>query len=383
MTIGSAYVGSKDTDNFYSSTQWNGEDDPDRLRENAYTRLVESGIRSDGDYCSRIWCRPCETDPNFGCGPYKQSFYPNNPASADWGALELKNLGKIADDIRGHELDLGNSIAEGRQTVDLAKGALRDIAKSARHLKHGNFAEAARILGGGSKENNLADKLSTKSIADRHLAYVYGIAPLLSDVYESGKAWEAVTAGPRHKDYVRTSSKTDDLSFWYPANTAKWTGDSRYSVRQRVRVSEDASTQRKLGLLDPAGIAWELVPFSFVADWFLPISDYLDTLNLFNGLNATVLTTRKHTVQTRVTEFDPYYTWDSWYGGMRTYPTAEQHWYTFTRTFSPIVSVPAPRFKPLEKALSPAHITNAAALARAALSDIRDLFLYKSGRRSK
>jgi hypothetical protein len=36
----------------------------------------------------------------------------------------------------------------------------------------------------------------------------------------------------------------------------------------------------RFGLLNPLEVVWELVPFSFVADWFLPIGDFLSTLDV-------------------------------------------------------------------------------------------------------
>lgn len=41
----------------------------------------------------------------------------------------------------------------------------------------------------------------------------------------------------------------------------------------------------KVGLTNPLSVAWELIPFSFVVDWFLPIGNYIDALDvnfLFN-----------------------------------------------------------------------------------------------------
>lgn len=41
-----------------------------------------------------------------------------------------------------------------------------------------------------------------------------------------------------------------------------------------------------LGFTNPAAVLWEATPFSFVVDWFLPIGDYLKTLDgsTLNGL---------------------------------------------------------------------------------------------------
>lgn len=371
MTIGSRVTGTYQQTPHYTFIQWNGEDDSGvHTRENSYTKLWETGLQTFGEYCAKIWNRPAE-HPDWGCSEWRASYFPSDPASRDWNQASLKNLAKIAEDIRGHELDLGNSVAEGNQTVRMTLDALRDITKAARNLKHGNIAEAVRNLTSGAKPgsirgNLLSDRLSSKNIAERYLGFTYGVTPLLSDIYEISKVWEGITAGPRHKDYIRTSKGIPSKGEFIHGEFNRCFS-SVYSVRQRIRVSEDASTQHKLGLLDPLGIGWELTPFSFVADWFIPISTYLDTLNLFNGLNATVLETRKWSTHVETTSVLPAYEWEPWYGGVRVLPHTTQTFGGFSRSFSQSVSVPPPRFKPLGKALSPKHLTNAVALARVAI----------------
>jgi hypothetical protein len=48
-----------------------------------------------------------------------------------------------------------------------------------------------------------------------------------------------------------------------------------------------------LGLLNPLSIAWELVPWSFVADWMFNISGYLDSWSAFAGLGLQEAYTTK------------------------------------------------------------------------------------------
>jgi len=38
------------------------------------------------------------------------------------------------------------------------------------------------------------------------------------------------------------------------------------------------------GFLNPINLVWEILPFSFVVDWFLPIGPYLEAASAFNGL---------------------------------------------------------------------------------------------------
>jgi hypothetical protein len=39
----------------------------------------------------------------------------------------------------------------------------------------------------------------------------------------------------------------------------------------------------QLGFTNPAAIAWEITPFSFVFDWFYQVGDYLNALSVLSG----------------------------------------------------------------------------------------------------
>lgn len=53
------------------------------------------------------------------------------------------------------------------------------------------------------------------------------------------------------------------------------------------RIDPNATTLRtlnQLGLVNPASLAWELIPWSFVVDWFIPIGPLLSVLTAPAGL---------------------------------------------------------------------------------------------------
>jgi hypothetical protein len=81
------------------------------------------------------------------------------------------------------------------------------------------------------------------------------------------------------------------------------------SLRVKWRFRPNAADlPARLGLLNPAEVIWELVPFSFVADWFLPIGDYLSALDApmrFSHVGGTIghrLQTKMTTLATRVNQ---------------------------------------------------------------------------------
>lgn len=105
------------------------------------------------------------------------------------------------------------------------------------------------------------------------------------------------------------------------------------------------------GLLDPEVVAWELVPFSFVADWALPIGDYLSNRSFFKGLVGTYVLSVKSERSYR----DP-----SIFGV--TFTGHAQGNVSFTRTVSSSLNVGFPSIKPLSAISSWQHASNALAL---------------------
>lgn len=49
----------------------------------------------------------------------------------------------------------------------------------------------------------------------------------------------------------------------------------------------DLFKANQLGLINPATVAWEVVPFSFLVDWFLPVSRFLESQTDTLGLSIT------------------------------------------------------------------------------------------------
>lgn len=57
-------------------------------------------------------------------------------------------------------------------------------------------------------------------------------------------------------------------------------------MQTRVRVTNpNLLLFNQLGLVNPAYVLWDAVPFSFVADWFLPVGRYLQSYSDWVGLH--------------------------------------------------------------------------------------------------
>jgi hypothetical protein len=68
------------------------------------------------------------------------------------------------------------------------------------------------------------------------------------------------------------------------------------------------------GFTNPVSLAWELLPFSFVVDWFLPIGPYLESLDSWGGL--ILLDGCETTFSRGSMDYSRYYVGQSWPDGI-------------------------------------------------------------------
>lgn len=210
-----------------------------------------------------------------------------------WDAgYDARLQNKLVQAVKGHEFHLGIFLGEGRQAAKMVVGNLQRIGYSLLHLRRGNFAEASKALGVSSRPT----KLHPRDIAGRWLELQYGWLPLLSDVYNSQVAYSKLANEPRVWEFrVTQSTGKRTISRSESPGSALWKlqygGNARTIGTIVYRMKEQLTVARSLGLTDPVAVAWELVPYSFVFDWFLPIGTYLENLNVIPNLTGEFLTT--------------------------------------------------------------------------------------------
>lgn len=258
---------------------------------------------------------------------------------------------RLSEAVKGHQFNLAVSAAQGKQTVDMVSNAIFSVGGAISDLKKGRFESAARRFG----VNPRPSKLSEKDISGRWLELQYGWLPMLSDIYEASKAYESISNGPR-KSRIQVNinrKQQGDASCASSIYTCK--GMNTDSARIIYEMSEQISTPRSLGLTDPLSVAWELIPYSFVVDWFIPIGDYLENLNVIPNLQGRFLTTRVQRFQGSTIWVDGSYRWFS-------KPIEHVQYFNMTRTVSTSLTVAKPGFNSIPDAMSPKRIFNALAL---------------------
>jgi len=277
---------------------------------------------------------------------------------------DIKLLNKLAEKVRGSDFNAGIALGEGHQTLNLIADSATRIAKSLHHLKRGDLAGSLRSLIEGTSRKPIKPYSTfkpfrpTQDAMSRHwLEIQYGWRPLLSDVNAAAQSLAHFLSAPLQTRYSAKVEKEDvqpkvvQLDPALDGRTATSSSILKSKKRMIITVSEKGSIPAQLGLLNPASVAWELLPWSFVIDWFIPVGQYLDARAFTSCTQASVITTTLNTSFTTPVQ------------GMGGGNNCRNSAAVMARLIGAnLPSVPLPSFKPLSKAASWEHCVNALAL---------------------
>jgi hypothetical protein len=119
-------------------------------------------------------------------------------------------------------------------------------------------------------------------------AYQYGWKPLMSDVYNSASTLRNGLMPNARADVQVTR---DDPNYSLPVIPPGLKGEISGEVKRGVEVGITYGVKNqtlwdldRYGLTDPLTLAWDLLPLSFVVDWFTGVQAFLDALSPPLGL---------------------------------------------------------------------------------------------------
>lgn len=194
------------------------------------------------------------------------------PPEPSFFGIHLDLKGKV----KGEVINLAQNVAEYRQTCSLFSGLANDIYQTFRSLRRGRIPRGPASW--------------SKSAANRWLEYQYGLKPVLSDLFKVVEDLATVNPPPVYRRF-RATRNINGRTF--SPNPAPYvlTRASSYTWSLRSRVTAIISTgsirrASEYGVINPAVLAWELIPYSFVIDWMIPVGDYLSSLDALVGVDA-------------------------------------------------------------------------------------------------
>lgn len=241
-------------------------------------------------------------------GARNVSGYYYDPPLAVPARLEAAAITKARLKLKDQDINLAQAFGERAQTARLVSDSLKSITGAVRGLRRGDLQAAQRALGLRQKGDN---RIRPEAAFDRWLELQYGWKPLLGDVEGASKRLWGI-----HRESSRMTARCKAASFDYERISRPFTDvvgnvyvnlikhrEIEYKTFVRldfVRSENNAvANWSELGITNPLSLAWELLPFSFVFDWFIPVGDYLSSLDAtlgwdFIGGSCTTVMREKH-----------------------------------------------------------------------------------------
>lgn len=199
--------------------------------------------------------------------------------------------GKVYSEVTELRANVALMLAERKESMEAIVDAMGRMAKFYKAMKARDFRHAAALAGvklsrRRSRRGNA--NASSKEIASLYLQFTLGLQPTAQDVYN------LVTGSLRPIDarIVTSQSEKGEQEVTVDGDLGSWLCNvgyySRCSVTVRAYVPNDLNWSLhfldQFGFTNPAALAWELLPLSFVANWFIDMGSFLSQFSAFTGM---------------------------------------------------------------------------------------------------
>lgn len=201
---------------------------------------------------------------------------------------------KLASKCKGGSgASLGVALAESKQSLRMIAGRATSLYHVVNGLRTGNLNRVYKALTLRGDESKRAKailtnrKRSGQDVSATLLELNFGWIPMINDIYSAietlqsdlphGRIEKVVSMGDRS---LRPSRNGSDF-YW---SLDEYDSKVLVSLRAKTSVANpNLALANKLGLVNPAQIAFDAFPLSFMLNWFVPISGFLGSYSAFWG----------------------------------------------------------------------------------------------------
>lgn len=210
-----------------------------------------------------------------------------------------RSVTKALSDLASKKAGMGENLIQASSTISSIAMVVQDAIKVLQAL---NGLRRGRIpnltsLNVRSLRRLVKSRKIDKRAANYWLAYYYGFKPLVGDVEGLVELLKEYADPPALLVHGRGSGDSDKADTWSVSNNgaglfAPQSGldfEEFSRIKARTTITGRMSDQllrnlNRTGLLPTPALAWELIPFSFVVDWFVPVGSLLEGLSATSGL---------------------------------------------------------------------------------------------------
>lgn len=213
---------------------------------------------------------------------------------ADWLNAYNKAYIRFVADVHQVRANLALTLVDYEKSWVLIGSTISTVLHAASDLRSGRFPSFLARLGvlprsrhRGCLKSGEGYRLTDGTfvtMSNMWLSYSFGWVPLFQDVYNACQVLGNNPPGSRCKGHGSAQFQSvyyaDDV--WYRQTVVGRVG---VSIEAVIRItSPNELLLEQLGLANPAYVLWDAVPFSFIADWFLPVGRFLQSWTDFFGL---------------------------------------------------------------------------------------------------
>lgn len=192
--------------------------------------------------------------------------------------------------IKANDLDVGQFLGEARESARMVGGMIVQAVKLLhallRVLRGKSFPGASSLSPPALTSSRPRDM--SKRVAQAYLGYMYGIRPLMADIYGIIDALSNGLAKLPVGQVKQTRTTTIP-----PPAVGLHRVVKNYDYKLGCTVSYtfavtngDSFQLWRYGITNPLSLAWELFTLSFVADWFTGVGSFLSGLQRPLGLTV-------------------------------------------------------------------------------------------------
>lgn len=220
-------------------------------------------------------------------GSVRSGSFPNW-AAVIYSRLYNKMLGKISE-----RASLLTALAEYRSTSVMVGNRLLQLFKAARALRKGRFREFLKVLNASPLPRHRRTRWTRpRDFSSLWLEYWFGWAPTIGDIANAIDVLQGEIPGER----VRVSSGGRNMSFdssrVAPLPFPRYVHGVKFSYIMQLRATITVTNHNlwlanQLGFVNPVRTAWELVPFSWFADWFTNLGQVLGSFTDTVGIKVS------------------------------------------------------------------------------------------------
>lgn len=179
------------------------------------------------------------------------------------------------------------NLAEQAQALNMIIARAQQVRSFIYHLRRADFISAAKEIRASIIPKGVS---KSKSMANNFLEFHFGWSPLLQDIYNSVEIFLDPKLPVVRPFKVRAAASAKGRIPPSSPFGVTWTTDEVIKVQLGGGMfisNPNLHLASQLGLANPLVVAWELVPFSFVADWFGNVGQVLSSYSDFYGVSLS------------------------------------------------------------------------------------------------